>query len=284
MPALIILMSVILVVTSVAAYLANHQTLFLSPISLLIYREHPGFYRGVVVLIMLLAGVLGLRFWMVRDGLAVLLASLMAGLGLVLLICDNNRQPVHDHAALAIMAITGLLGVHVARVLDDWRCRLLAYAAASGVSVIPSGDMRLIGLVENLLMFSTIILVNLHAFAIVRGRYEQPWSLRTPSPGIMGGFFWAGWGLFIVSVSGGLARDLFAGPVIAAVCWTGGWLAWREDMLFRIRGTILMLSLAGGFLLVAGTGNMPALILVLFLTPFVLTMLGLYETMLEGMN
>lgn len=284
MPVLILLMSVVLVITSVVAYLANHESLFMTPISLLIYGNHPGFYRGVVALIMALAVLLMVRFWMVRDGLATVLASGMAGLGMALLVCDNDHQPTHDHAALAIMAITGLMGVHVARALDDWRCTVLAYVAASGVSVIPSGDMRLIGLVENLLMVSAVLLVNLHAFAIGRGRYDQPWSLRAPGPGAMGGFFWAGWGLFIISVSGGLAHGLIAGPILALICWAGGWLAWREEMLFRVRAAILMLSLGGGFLLVAGTGNIGALFMTLFLTPFLLIMIGLYEQMTDGMN
>jgi len=281
MSILILLISAIILASSLIGPLANHCTPFVTPFSLLVYGPHPSGYYVLVMLILALGLGLLLRSWQFRDNVTGALCLVMVVMSVLLLGCPNGKQG-HDAAALVIMIVIGMLGIHMARQLDDGRCTMAAYLGFSGVSVIPSGNLICIGLAEHLLMFSTLTLVNLWVLGTSQlSRYEQPRSIGALSPGALGGIFWSGFGLALLFLSGGLGSFFLAAPILMLVCWIGGWLAWRVEHLFRIRAFCLLASMGAGMALTSDHINLAVLVMTGFFTCFVVIMIGVYEVMNE---
>lgn len=253
--------SAIAVIICLGAFIVDGCFPFSMPISLLGDPQHLTAYRLVVLSLVAVA----VFFVTMRCRVGDLFDALLGGVVTVLLIAllgTPNHVRGHDQLAAVAMVATSVMSFGIAQRLGDRRLLSLTVFSLVSCSLLFTGSMVAVGVVEGIVLATAVLAMNLAggvpvpAGRLLGGRWYFSW--RWPSglglpwwwrPGMGAGLCW---GVFCLLVCGTCRAfdggSVMAGPLLLISCTALGFLAWRDEMFFTFRAPLVF----GGFAAVMG--------------------------------
>jgi hypothetical protein len=244
-----LILSLITQIGIIAAYLLNGRMPFSSPISLLGDRYERIPYHAVLGLLLVAWAWYLLHCWRARMGIEMILTGLV-GLLIMALQCQANEDSGHDAIAITAMIAVSLLTIRISCRLADTAAMAVALASFASCSLVVSGNLLIVGVAENLVLSAALALLTWDCRA-TRVAYAHAHAVRTGTgpyaanggpahwpAGVAAGLTWALVCLLITAISCGCDGN-WAGPMVVAVSWCGGYAAWRDDQPSWLRAGLL---------------------------------------------
>jgi hypothetical protein len=248
---MLLVFSFLLLALTCFSFGLNHIFPFSIPISSLIYEQHGWVYYPFIACIIAAFGIYSIKAFKLRILADQLMLLLIVTAFCLLLFINNNMQPAHNILALSAMGAVSLHSLILARRHHDrsmWSLGLLSFWL---LSVIFSEDNDVLGYAEGGILVCGLVVYNADYyqktnFLFIPEGLGRFWRFGD-SPGPWAGLCWSIANLVDFGLNGFLAHSLISGPVVVVITWTGGFIAWRYDLLFRFR----LIALTGSSLLVA---------------------------------
>jgi hypothetical protein len=281
-----LILSIVTQLGLMAAYLVNGRIPFSYPISLLGDSHERVSYHVALGLFSAAWAWYLVHCWRARLGIEMLLTPVI-GVALLALQFHANEDEGHDGLAAILMILVCLLTVRISSRLESSLGMAAALASFACCSVVFSGNLLIVGLAKNLVLAVALGVLSWDcrvtpADHAPRSRlrpssYRRPSALTSWPPGVAAGLAWGLFCCLVVGLAGLGDHQLLAGPVVTAITWFSGYLAWRRYMPFWQRAILLTATVIGAVMVVGNHPDLGTLIVALIPVGTVLLMMLLVE-------